>query len=339
MLAALACAAVTYAVRPPTRGANYIQQSMGIQPSMAIQPSTAHGDESIADARCCSSRHRRGILQGTALISHALLPAPSTAAVVPTTTQPISGLIWNSAGSSKGAAGSLTCSAADVRTALGPKFINYLARFLLAYDKPTRRLWRARASEIPLKWSQKQVAEARVAHLGELVGSIELSLCDLVPDAGEWSYPLTPPQIASVRKLLTLLRSRYGTLSDALRQIALLFSLLPPAAQPTSSIEQLVAEQDDRPAYTCWSSNPRRGSDSGLTSSVCAHKPSVCGPCVDSRVSTHRAHPPNSQLLRFRLVPCCSQDQHSSLLTRPPFEPLSQQRERHRHRWGVPRHL
>ena len=47
-----------------------------------------------------------------------------------------------------------------MRAAFGPKFINYLARFLLSYDVPSRRLWRARAAEIPLAWNKKQVADA-----------------------------------------------------------------------------------------------------------------------------------------------------------------------------------
>ena len=51
-----------------------------------------------------------------------------------------------------------------------------------------------------------------------------------------------------MRQLLTLLRSRYGDRPDALRQLALLFSLLPEGVQPTSSIAQMVAEQEDREA-------------------------------------------------------------------------------------------
>ena len=43
-----------------------------------------------------------------------------------------------------------------------------------------------------------------------------------------------------MRQLLTLLRSRYGDRPDALRQLALLFSLLPEGVQPTSSIAQMV---------------------------------------------------------------------------------------------------
>ena len=50
-----------------------------------------------------------------------------------------------------------------------------------------------------------------------------------------------------MRQLLTLLRSRYGDNPDALRQLALLFSLLPSGVQPTSSIAQMVAEHSPYP--------------------------------------------------------------------------------------------
>jgi hypothetical protein len=156
----------------------------------------------------------------------------------------VDALVWNAAkGGSNGA-----CSVLDARSAFGPKFVNYLARFLLAYDTPTRRLWRARAAEIPLRWSAKQIAEARRAQLGEFIGSVERSLCDYTPTAGVWSEPLAPKDATRIRQVLSLLRSRYGSKPDALRQLALLFSLLPRGIQPTSSIEQLAAEQENREA-------------------------------------------------------------------------------------------
>jgi hypothetical protein len=161
------------------------------------------------------------------------------------TAERVDALVWNAA---KGSSAGGSCSVADARKAFGPKFLNYLTRFLLAYDKPSRRLWRARAAEIPVGWTATQVAEARTVQLSELVGSVERSLCDFTPPDGLWASPLTQKQAAFVRQLLTLLRSRYGAKPDALRQLALAFSLLPPGIQPTSSIEQLVAEQEDRAA-------------------------------------------------------------------------------------------
>ena len=70
------------------------------------------------------------------------------------------------------------------------------------------------------------------------MGAIEIALCDFTPAGGKWSEPLNTKDAVAIRRLLTLLRSRYGTMPDALRQLALLFSLLPPGAQPTDAIEQ-----------------------------------------------------------------------------------------------------
>ena len=155
-------------------------------------------------------------------------------------------LVWKSAADSSRSGA--TCSAADARKAFGTKFVNYLARFLLAYDRPSRQLWRTRAAEIPLSWSERQVIGARTLHFGEFAGAIEIALCDYTPAGGKWNDPLTVKDAVAIRRLLTLLRSRYGALPDALRQLALLFSLLPPGVQPTDSIEQLVAEQENRAA-------------------------------------------------------------------------------------------
>ena len=57
------------------------------------------------------------------------------------------------------------CSAASAGTAFGPKFVNYLSRFLLSYDIPSRRLWRARAAEIPIAWNKKQVSGGASSYL------------------------------------------------------------------------------------------------------------------------------------------------------------------------------
>ena len=87
------------------------------------------------------------------------------------------------------------------------------------------------------------MVEARVSQLGEYVGAIEKSLCGYAPTSGK-GETLSVKDAVKIRQLLTLLRSRYGSQPDALRQLALLFSLLPPEAQPTDAIEQLAAEQE-----------------------------------------------------------------------------------------------
>ena len=85
---------------------------------------------------------------------------PAFAAAAPAeTVRQIDALVWRPAAAGTGGA-TPGCSAASAGTAFGPKFVNYLARFLLSYDSPSRRLWRARAAEIPLAWNKKQVGRA-----------------------------------------------------------------------------------------------------------------------------------------------------------------------------------
>lgn len=186
-------------------------------------------------------RRRHLLLAAAGSALSALTPAPAPATVVGV---PEGLLVWKAASSSVGG----SCSAIDARAAFGPKFINYLSRFLLTYDRPSRQLWRARAAEIPLAWTRKQVSEARITQLREYSGAVEKALCSFTPPSGKWAEPITSQDAVRIRQLLTLLRSRYGARPDALRQLALLFSLLPPGVQPTDSIEQLAAEQENRRA-------------------------------------------------------------------------------------------
>ena len=208
------------------------------RPWRAALASMSSVDEDDAPPTRPERWRRRQLLEGAAL---AAVARPQSAFSAPTMIQ-IDALVWkaNTDGPLRGS----TCTAATARAAFGPRFINYLARFLLAYDVPSRRLWRERAAEIPVSWSRQQVIDARTTHLGEFAGAIESALCDFTPEGGTWSVPLTATEAVKVRQLLVLLRSRYGQRSDALRQLALLFSLLPPGVQPTSSIEQLAAEQE-----------------------------------------------------------------------------------------------
>jgi len=152
-------------------------------------------------------------------------------------------LLW------RGSDAAVACGGGRATRLLGPRFVNYLARFLLAYDVPSRKLWRARSEEIPLSWTSAEVARKREAQLSEFVGAVEGGLCAYLPPedgrggAVDWARPEARSRI---RQLFSLLRARYGERTDAKRQIALLFCLLTPPAQPTSSIVDVVAKAEDR---------------------------------------------------------------------------------------------
>lgn len=218
-------------------------------PAMIIR-TLAHSDRRLTQRTkrvdLSASMDRRELL-GVAAAAVALAPARPALGAVTNLRAAEDVLVWKSKAAAASSSSS-SCSAVAAREAFGSRFVNYLARFLLTYDRPSRQLWRSRAAEIPLSWTSTQVAEARTTQLGEFMGAIEIALCDFTPAGGKWSEPLNTKDAVAIRRLLTLLRSRYGTMPDALRQLALLFSLLPPGAQPTDAIEQLAAEQENRPA-------------------------------------------------------------------------------------------
>ena len=58
------------------------------------------------------------------------------------------------------------CSAADARASFGPRFVNYLARFLLAYDVGSRRLWRARSDEYPRPYHRNHLQDPAAVDIG-----------------------------------------------------------------------------------------------------------------------------------------------------------------------------
>jgi len=117
-----------------------------------------------------------------------------------------------------------TCGTATRKVFPGA-FVNYLSRFLLTYDRGSRVLWRADAEEIPLAWDAPKVKGKRAQQFAAFAASVEAGLCDYAEkSATEAGEPSETPQLG-VRQLLSLLRSRYGDMPDAPRQLALTFSL------------------------------------------------------------------------------------------------------------------
>ena len=103
-----------------------------------------------------------------------------------------------------------TCSLARVGRVFPGPFVNYLSRFLLAYDDGSRALWRAESAEIPLSWNEGKVRRKRATQLAAFASSVERGLCSYAEKSTTEDGQLnTTPQLG-VRQLLSLLRSRYG---------------------------------------------------------------------------------------------------------------------------------
>mmetsp|Transcript_7584 Transcript_7584/g.24741 ORF Transcript_7584/g.24741 Transcript_7584/m.24741 type:complete len:816 (-) Transcript_7584:897-3344(-) len=144
-----------------------------------------------------------------------------------------------------------TCGTATRKVFPGA-FVNYLSRFLLTYDRGSRVLWRADAEEIPLAWDAPKVKGKRAQQFAAFAASVEAGLCDYAEkSATEAGEPSETPQLG-VRQLLSLLRSRYGDMPDAPRQLALTFSLLDELYQPRDAIALLSARAENATAVAVY---------------------------------------------------------------------------------------
>ena len=139
-------------------------------------------------------------------------------------------------------------------------FITYLSRFLLVFDSECQQWWYTQAQAIPPGATKEDVDRIRFEQFGKFSASVEVGLMDFEGKNGG----------DGVKSLLDSLVKRYGPSSltwvkrdedgyiydsanqlpevrkakEALRQIALLFSLLKDY-QPTDSITQILAADDD----------------------------------------------------------------------------------------------
>ena len=193
------------------------------------------------DARqpgAASRRTAAGAAAVGALVTPDLAGAATTPAVEDVVENPA--LVWKQ-GEKRDAA----CNSARVRKAFPGPFVNYLSRFLLSYDEGSRAFWRAGSAEIPIAWDEQKVRRKRATQFANYAASVERGLCVYAEKsttaAGDYS---ATPQLG-VRQLLSLLKSRYGLLPDAQRQLSLLFSLLDPPLQPSEAIASLAARYEN----------------------------------------------------------------------------------------------
>ncbi|KAH8072182.1 hypothetical protein JL720_11224 [Aureococcus anophagefferens] len=158
------------------------------------------------DARQPGAASRR-TAAGAAAVGALVTPDLAGAATTPAVEDVVENpaLVWKQ-GEKRDAA----CNAASVRKAFPGPFVNYLSRFLLSYDEG------AAPSGAPAPRRSPSPGTSRSA----------------------------TPQLG-VRQLLSLLKSRYGLLPDAQRQLSLLFSLLDPPLQPSEAIASLAARYEN----------------------------------------------------------------------------------------------
>ncbi|VEU38281.1 unnamed protein product [Pseudo-nitzschia multistriata] len=146
------------------------------------------------------------------------------------------------------------------------RFVTYLSRFLLVFDRDCQRWWYNKAAEIPILSTAEEVEAIRLKQFGAFAASVEVGLQDY-QSVGEKDTAVDGPE-----RLMTSLLARYcptieeiqsererkglppsteqeeakdrREIKEAKRQIALLFGLLE-STQPVEALIKLLSSIDN----------------------------------------------------------------------------------------------
>ena len=182
---------------------------------------------------------RRSILGTSAVVLSTLLPVSLTAsAEEPLEALSLGDAKWNdAAAAATQSASSIPLSARIVP----PSFATYLARFLLHYDEGANNWWEKQAesfSLLPYNDAKKRESKS----FSSYASSIQKGLYSYVSGENEsniGSYSKVRTQYSS---LLTSLIDKYGDKQGAIRDLGLLFAMIPAVYQPSEQLRTLDKE-------------------------------------------------------------------------------------------------
>jgi len=141
---------------------------------------------------------------------------------------------------------------ADAEKVYPLPFITYLSRILLVFDRDCQLWWYEQAQALPPKATKEEVENIRLEQFGRFAASVEVGLIDFEGKDGEGAKSLIDALIkrfgpASLKKSTKTDKNDETEIrksKEALRQIALLFSLLK-EGQPVDRITKILAFDDD----------------------------------------------------------------------------------------------
>lgn len=183
------------------------------------------------DTKPTSLTDRRSMLINTSAMALALILASASTAAEPLEELSLGDAKWNDAVSQSS---SIPLSARIVP----PSFATYLARFLLHYDEGAGRWWEKQADSFSLLASN-EARKRESKSFSSYASSIQKGLYTYVAGENESnisSYSKVRTQYSS---LLNSLVDKYGSKEGAVRDIGLLFAMLPPVYQPTEQLLKL----------------------------------------------------------------------------------------------------
>lgn len=202
--------------------------------------SSAETSQNI-DSKLSPLMSRRSILISSSAMALTLLPLVLTST---TAAEPLEELElslgdakWNDATATVSRSASIPLSARIVP----PSFATYLARFLLSYDDAAFQWWQKQSDSFSLLPSN-EAKKRESKSFSSYASSIQKGLYSYVSGENESnisSYFKVRTQYSS---LLTSLLDKYGGKEGAIRDIGLLFAMLPSVYQPSEQLLKLDKE-------------------------------------------------------------------------------------------------
>eukprot|EP00986_Skeletonema_menzelii_P004259 scaffold1446_cov145-Skeletonema_menzelii.AAC.28 len=119
-----------------------------------------------------------------------------------------------------------------------PSFATYLARFLLHYDEGALRWWEKQADSFSLLASY-EAKKRESKSFSSYTSSIQKGLYRHISGENESNIKSYSKVRTQYSYLLTSLVDKYGSEEGAIRDIGLLFAILPPVYQPTEEMMKL----------------------------------------------------------------------------------------------------
>jgi solute carrier family 25 phosphate transporter 3 len=182
---------------------------------------------------------RRNILLTSAIASMAFIPMIESSSAAVASTDPLEELSFGTATWSDSAFSSQQSSSIPLSARIvPPSFATYLARFLLHYDEGASAWWEDQSGSFSLLPSY-EAKKREGKSFGSYASSIQKGLYSYVSGEGEkniQSYAMVQGQYST---LLTSLMDKYGAKDGAIRDIALLFAMLPAVYQPADLLRKI----------------------------------------------------------------------------------------------------
>lgn len=195
------------------------------------------------------------------------------------------------------------------------KFITYLSRFLLVFDRDCQRWWYQRAGDIPATATIEEVNEKRLKQFASFSASVEVGLLDYRdPKGPKRLLKSLLERYCPNEETLRKMREESGDpplnpaaearqqreIKESRRQIALLFGLMD-QYQPVEEITTLLAAIDNATVASVVVTDPGSGYAPGYGSPLVTFPPPEAG--EDFPTATGRAVlRPSGRLLRIDLV-------------------------------------